>query len=69
MFHCVLKLNTFTGKPTFPPRFHISMNGATIFLDTQILGDSHLLPPLNFSWMFFCSKLPWHVGRKLPYGI
>lgn len=56
-------------QSTFPPDFHVSMNGATIFLDTQILGDSHPLPPFNFSWAFFCSKLSWHTGYKLTRDI
>lgn len=66
MFHCLLNS---AHSQALPTNFHIPMNGAPIFPDSQIFGDSHLLPPLNSSWTFFCSKPSWHIAYKLTHGI
>ena len=48
----------FTGKPTLSPGFHISLNGATIFPVTQVLGREGNGTPLQYS----CLENPMDGG-------
>ena len=62
-----LEKPVFTGKSTLSPDFHISMNGATIFLVTQVLGGEGNGNPLQNS----CLENPRERGawRAAVYGV